>query len=259
MQKIGLPLTLFIVFSTTVVFAQKNVTEGSAVTGKNVPLQMQGDSLILMPGREVLLNEQGFPQQIWIDSAGEKTALLAENVHFHFVNQVDGKDLRLKSGELKVTEKDRRCIRWEATAIADVLSMDVRGEVSDKGQVVLSVRVTALQDIDMKDIVMHIPLEKGIAKSMQGLGRSGEYAFDSMYHWKWTPENKTAEAWIGRGKTGLGSVLKGAGEWSNGGRGGVDVGIKGKSMLMNSYSGPRHLAKGEAIDYKFNLTINETL
>jgi len=273
MQKIGLPLALFIVLSTSVVFGEKDVTDGSIargtgglsnvpgslVRGENVPLQMQGDSMILLSGREVLLNKQGFPQQVWIDSAGEKTALLAENVHFHFINQVDGKDFRLKNGEIKVTEKERRRIRWEATVVADVLLMDVKGEVSDKGRIALNVRVTALQDIDVKDIVMHIPLEKGIAKSMQGLGRSGGYAFDSIYHWKWTPENTTAEAWIGRGKVGLGSMLKGAGVWSNGGKGGIDVGIKGKSMLVNSYSGARHLAKGEAIDYNFNLIINETL
>ena len=248
MQKIGLPLTLFILFSSFVGFGQKGVS-----------LQVQGDSMILLSGREVLLNKQGFPQQIWIDSAGERTAMLAENVHFHFINQVDGKDFKLRGGEMKVVEKDRRRMRWEATTVADVLSMYVRGEVSEKGQIVLNVRVTALQDIDVKDIVMHIPLEKNMAKSMQGLGRSGDYAFDSIYHWKWTPENKTAEAWIGRGKTGLGSMLKGSGEWSNGGKGGIDVGIKGKSMLVNSYSGSRHLAKGEAIDYNFNLIINESL
>jgi len=248
MQKIGLPLALIIVFTTTIVFGQK----GGA-------LEVQGDSLVLLKGREVLLNKQGFPQQVWFDSAGERVAVLAENVHFHFMNQVDGKDFRLRNGELKFEDKGKRRVKWDATTVAGAVSMYVEGEVSDKGGIALKVRVTALQDIDLKDIVMHIPMEKGVAKSMQGLGRNGDYAFDSIYHWKWTPGNKTAEAWIGKGKMGLDLLLSGPGEWWNEGKGGVDVGIKGKSMLVNSYSGPRHMKKGETIDYNFNLTINETL
>jgi hypothetical protein len=248
MQKIGLPLTLFILVASTVVFGQSKAS-----------LEVQGDSLILLKGREVLLNKQGFPQQLWIDSAGERVALLAENVHFHFMNQADGKDFRLRNGELKFGEKGKRRAKWDATTVADAVSMKVEGEASDKGVISLNVRVTALQDIDLKDIVMHIPMEKGVAKSMQGLGRNGDYAFDSIYHWKWEPGHKTAEAWIGKGKMGLGFLLSGPGEWLNEGKGGVDVGIKGKSMLVNSYSGTRHMKKGDEIDYNFNLTINETL
>ncbi|WP_431210704.1 glycoside hydrolase domain-containing protein [Puia sp. P3] len=248
MQKIALPLTLFIVVASTVVFGQNKVS-----------LEVQGDSLILLKGRELLLNKQGFPQQVWIDPAGERVALLAENVHFHFINQADGKDFRLRNGELKFGEKEEGRAKWDATTVADAVSMYVEGEASDKGVISLKVRVTALQDVDLKDIVMHIPMEKGVAKSMQGLGRNGNYAFDSIYHWKWEPGKKMAEAWIGTGKTGLGFLLSGPGEWLNEGKGGVDVGIKGKSMLVNNYSGPRHMKKGDEIDYNFKLKLNETL
>lgn len=275
MQKIGLPLTFLLVFTTTVVFAQKNVSEGSLVAGNGgvksvlegsaemgkggstkVPLQVQGDSLILLPGgSEVLLSKQGFPQQIWIDSAGERVALLAENVHFHFINQVDGKDFRLKGGEMVIEKKGKHEVSWHATTLSDVIRMFVYGGVVDKGGIALSVRVTALEDVDLKDIVMHIPMEKEIAKSMQGLGRSGDYSFDSVYHWKWPGRKYSEHAWIGRGNNRLGFGLLIGKTWWNDGRGGIDVGIKGKSMLVNSYSGARHLKKGETIIYNFYLGI----
>jgi len=244
MQKIGLPLTLFILFSSFVGFGQKGVS-----------LQVQGDSLILLSGREVLLNKQGFPQQIWIDSAGERTAMLAENVHFHFINQVDGKDFRLRGGEFAYNKKRRHWVSWHATSASDAVSMYVYGEILDKGVIALSVRVTAVEDVDMKDIVMHIPMEKGIAKSMQGLGRSGDYSFDSVYHWKWPGKRFAEHAWIGSGSDRLGFGLMYGMIWWNGGKGGIDVGIKGKSMLVNSYSGARHMRKGETIKYNFNLVI----
>jgi len=88
--------------------------------------------LVLLKGREVLLNKQGFPQQVWFDSAGERVAVLAENVHFHFMNQVDGKDFRLRNGELKFEDKGKRRVKWDATTVADAVSMYVEGEVSDK-------------------------------------------------------------------------------------------------------------------------------
>ncbi|MBS1601029.1 MAG: hypothetical protein JST42_00075 [Bacteroidetes bacterium] len=244
MQKIGLPLALFITLSTTVVLGQKDV-----------PLRVQGDSLIVLRAGEVLLSKQGFPQQIWIDAAGEKTAMLAENVHFHFVNQVDGKDFRLKSGEVIYEKKGKHRVAWHATSGSEAVSMYVYGEIQDKGVIALSVRVTALEDVDMKDIVMHVPMEKGVAKSMQGLGRSGDYSFDSVYHWKWPGERAGESGWIGNGSIRLGFGLSGGKTWWNEGKGGIDVGIKGKSMLVNSYSGAHRLRKGETIKYNFNLVI----
>jgi hypothetical protein len=115
----------------------------------------------------------------------------------------------------------------------------------------------ALQDLDLKDISMHIPLQPERAKLIQGLGLQYGPRPDSNYRWKWAPGQKNpVSAWIGTENEGLEySLVPGA--WDKGGKGGTIVGIKGRSMLVNNYSGPRHLHKGDSLDYYFVLLVRK--
>lgn len=260
MQKFCLPLTLLIVFFAAAVHAQKITSSFS----------IQGDTLISISGRRVLLSQQGFPQQITTffavegtdeangkDTTGQPTNILAENVHFHFINQADGKDIRLKSGVLVFTERLAGKVSWNVTSIADGLSMYVQGLMKRDGLLEYTVKVTALQDLDLKDIVMHIPFQKDVAKYMVGLGLQGNYHPDSLFHWKWAPgiTDRRDGAWIGTVNAGLGYTLLDLPWWINDGKGGIDIGIKGKSMLASNYSGARHLQKGDILYYNFSLLI----
>jgi hypothetical protein len=105
----------------------------------------------------------------------------------------------------------------------------------------------------VKDITMHIPFQPARANYMKGLGLAYGPRPDSNYRWKWEEDQKgPVSAWIGTESTGVQYSLE-PGAWGNGGKGGIVVGIKGKSMLVNNYSGPRHLQKGEALYYDFSL------
>jgi hypothetical protein len=201
--------------------------------------------------------------------------LLAENIHFHFTRASDGKDLRLKSAGVRFTEKTPGTVRWEATSSADELNMEVSAALEFDGFLAYTVKVTALQDLELKDITMHIPFEKAEAAYMMGLGRKGGYRPDSMYHWKWDVAHKNQDgAWIGTVNAGLQYSLRDEryvrplntnfylqkplvdpSSWDNGGNGGIDIGVKGKSMLANNYSGHRLMKKGDALYYNFNLLI----
>jgi len=91
---------------------------------------------------------------------------------------------------------------------------------------------------------------------MKGLGMKYGARPDSMFLWKWKAGSQDAEpVWIGAPKTGLQYTLAGGPDWTNAGKGGIGIGIKGKSMLANNYSGPRHLQKGDTLRYNFNLFI----
>jgi hypothetical protein len=50
----------------------------------------------------------------------------------------------------------------------------------------------------------------------------------------------------------LGYVLHGT-QWANGGRGGITVGIKGRSLLANNYTGAHSMKKGDQLEYDFDL------
>ena len=134
--------------------------------------------------------------------------------------------------------------------------MDVVGNMGADGFLQYTVKVTALQDLDLKEIVMHIPFEKGVAKYAVGVGLNGEYHPDSLYHWKWDTKNaKETGVWIGAANTGLQYALLDLSPWINDGKGGIDIGNKGKSMLASNYSGARHLQKGDVLYYNFSLRI----
>lgn len=191
MQKIFLAT----IFSTVFHLAQAQLT-------------VEGDSLITLGSSRVQLSKQGFPEQI--------DSLLAENIHFHFTRQPDGKDIRLTSGGVHFTQQNGNRAEWDAVSTSEELQMEVHASLRSNGRLSYKVTVTALQDLDMKDITMHIPFRPGKEKEIYHLQR---------------------------------------GDWDNHGKGGTTVGLKGKSMLVNNYSGSRHLQKGDRSHFNFDLVV----
>jgi hypothetical protein len=231
---------------------------GSAVMAPKTPIRLGGDTLIILPGRTIRLNQQGFPEQIQTHFTGEvnEGRLLAENIHYHFTRQADGKDIRLKAQGLQFVERSPGILRWQAASTADELRMDVSAVLEGNGFLGYTVRVAALQDLDLKDIVMHIPFQKEMTTYLVGLGRQGGYRPDSMVHWKWDGDHGSqGGAWIGVANGGLEYSLVPPASWANGGKGGIDIGIKGKSMLANNYSGARPMKKGDVLELDFNLFV----
>jgi hypothetical protein len=267
---------------TRLKWLNSTLAQDNTVIAPYIPLTIQGDTLINLLGRSVRLNQQGFPEQIstfFTPEMTETTAtpnnLLAEKIHFHFIKQSDGKEIKLTPQGLQFTQKTSGTIAWQATSTADELSMDVGATLEFDGFLTCTVKVIALQDVDLKDIAMHIPFQKEVATYMMGLGRKGGYRPDSMYHWKWDVAHKNQDgAWIGAVNAGLQYSLRdehytrplntnfylqkpllAPTSWANGGNGGIDIGMKGNSLLANNYSGPRQMRKGDTLYYNFNLLI----
>jgi Family of unknown function (DUF6067) len=267
---------------TRLKWLNSTLAQENTVIAPYTPLTIRGDTLISLLGRTVKLNGSGFPEQIRTFFSPENTEitttpnnLLAEDIHFHFTRTSDGKDIRLKPQGLRFGQRTPGTVTWQTTSASDELTMDVSASLEFDGFLSYTVKVTALQDLDLKDIVMHIPFDKASAVYMMGLGQKGGYRPDSMYHWKWDVAHKNQDgAWIGTVNAGLQFSLRdehyvrplntnfylqkpliAPGSWANDGNGGIDIGVKGKSMLASSYSGPRQLKKGDTLYYNFNLLI----
>jgi hypothetical protein len=156
----------------------------------------------------------------------------------------------------------------------DTLQMDVNGSLEFDGFSSYTVKVTALQDVQLKDITMHIPFKKEMAKYLMGLGQKGGERPDPV-NWKWDVATKNQDgAWIGSVNAGLQYSLRDEKyirplntnfylqkplllptSWANGDKGGITVGIKGSSMLANNYTGERSLKKGDVLYFNFTLLI----
>ncbi|MHA4806604.1 glycoside hydrolase domain-containing protein [Flavitalea flava] len=267
---------------TRLKWLNSTMAQENTVIAPYTPLTIQGDSLINLLGRQVQLNQQGFPQQIQTFFTPEMTEIgttpqniLAENIHFHFTRQADGKDVRLKSEGLTFTKREPGTVQWKAANTADELRMDLTATLEFDGFLSYRVKVTALQDVELKEITMHIPFKKEVAKYMMGLGLKGGYRPDSLYQWKWDVASKNQDgAWIGNTNAGLQYSLRDEkysrplntnfylqkplllpSSWGNDGKGGIGIGIKGSSMLANNYSGSRKMKKGDTLFYNFTLLI----
>ncbi len=244
------------------------------------PLEIKDNTISLL-GRSIELNNDGFPKQIQTFFTPEMTGyttqpnnLVTEPIHFHFTRMSDGKDMKLKNNGLQFTKREAGTVQWKATNSNDSLQMDVSASLEFDGFLSYSVKLTALQDLDFKDITMHIPFKKEIGKYMMGLGQKGGYRPETL-EWKWDVATKNQDgAWIGTVNAGLQYSLRDEkyvrplntnfylqkplllpASWGNEGKGGITVGEKGSSMLANNFTGARKMKKGDTLYFNFTLLI----
>jgi hypothetical protein len=265
---------------TRLKWINSTMAQENTVIAPYTPLTLQQKTISLL-GRKVEVNDEGFPKQIQTFFTPEMTGysdqpntLLYEPIHFHFT-KMDGKNLPLKNKGVVFIKQEAGTIQWQATTSAnDTLQMDVSASLEFDGFANFTVKVTALENIRLKDITMHIPFKKEMAKYLMGLGQKGGERPDPV-KWKWDVTTKNQDgAWIGSVNAGLQYSLRDEHyirplntnfylqkplllptSWANGDKGGIDVGIKGSSMLANNYTGERNLQKGDVLYFNFTLLI----
>lgn len=265
---------------TRLTWLNSTLAQKNTVIAPYTALSAQGNTIGLL-GRKVELDKNGFPKQIQTFFSQEMTDyttapnnLLAENIHFHFVRKADGKNIKLNDGGIEFTKKEAGTVQWKTKNSNDSLRMDVTGSLEFDGFLTYTVKVTALQDVDLKDVTMHIPFNKTAATYMMGFGQKGGLRPEQV-EWKWDVATKNQDgAWLGNVNAGLQYSLRDEKyvrplntnfylqkplllptSWGNGTKGGVTIGIKGSSMLANNYTGEHQMKKGEVLYYNFTLLI----
>ena len=111
--------------------------------------------------------------------------------------------MKFKNGGLVFIKRKRapfngrlliQMIHWKLLCVA---RLEFDGFVS------YTVKVTALNDADMKEITLHLPFKKEAATYLMGLGQKGDVRPDSV-GWKWDVANKNQDgAWVGAVNAGL--------------------------------------------------------
>jgi hypothetical protein len=265
---------------TRLTWLNSTMAQENTVIAPYTPLKVSGNEISLL-GRKVILDNSGLPKQIQTFFTTEMTGyqqepnnILAEGMHFHFKKKSDSKDIPLKTDELKFTLKQPGTVQWTSTSSSDEIKMEVDGSLEFDGFVSYKIKVTALKDVDLSNISMHIPFEKMAAKYVMGLGLKGEQRPDSVL-WKWDVAHKNQDgAWIGNVNEGLHFSLRDENyvrplntnfylqkplllptSWGNDNKGGIDIFQKGKSILCDNYSGARSMKKGDVLYFNFNLLI----
>ena len=150
--------------------------------------------------------------------------------------------------------------------------MDVNASLEFDGFLNYTVKFTALQDMEFKEINFHLPMQPAATKYLMGLGLKGGTRPDTL-QWKWDVAHKNQDgAWIGNVNAGiqfsfrderysrplntnfyLQKPLLLPASWGNDNKGGIDIFQKGKSILVNAYSGSRKMKSGDVLYYNFTL------
>lgn len=264
---------------TRLPWLNSTLAQANTVIKPYTPLQLKGQEISLL-GRKVILDASGFPKQIEtfftpeMTSIGKKAnSILNEPIHF-VANGPGAKAESWKSSGIQFTGKEEGKISWSSTSTSENLKMQVEGSIEFDGFMEYTVKVTALNDIQLQDIAMQIPFAKDKATYMMGLGQKGGYRPGNV-DWKWDVAKKNQDgAWLGNVNAGLQFSLRDQNysrplntnfylqkplifpsSWGNDNKGGVNIKEGGDKIVVNNFSGARSMKKGEELYYNFHLLI----
>ncbi len=242
------------------------------------PLQLR-DANVSILGRSVVLGRDGFPERIQsrftqeMTSIGERSRDVLTGPIRLVAEGADTKIPEWTTSGIRFMRRGPGAVRWESDGSAGPLAMQTRAEMEFDGTIEFEVEVRALQPASLADIRLEIPLARDVARYMMGMGFKGGLR-PASFEWTWNVENNQDSAWIGDVNAGLQFTLKDdkysrplntnfyhskplvmPASWSNGGRGGCRMTERGQTLLVQCYSGPRAMRKGEAQRYDFRLML----
>ena len=264
---------------TRLTWLNSTLAQANKVVAPYTPLTVDSNVISLL-GRKFEINTDGFPKQIQTFFNTEMTGysekpnnLLYEPIHFHFYNTPKIQE-KFVSSNFQIISKEAGTVKWKTTNTSQNLAMDLEGTLEFDGYVHYVIKVKALNDVEFSNVDFHIPFDKSATKYLMGLGENGGIRPDTV-KWRWDVANKNQDAvWIGNVNAGLYYNLRDENyvrplntnfylqkplilpkSWGNDNKGGIQINVKGSSMLADSYTGARSMKKGDVLYYNFNLLI----
>ncbi|MDE5472899.1 hypothetical protein BAX94_15810 [Elizabethkingia meningoseptica] len=231
-------------------------------------------------GRKVILTPEGLPAKIqtfftpeMTDISTKANEVLSSPIRFNIVN-ANGAAEKFGKPVFKLDKQEEGLYSWHSESQGQNLKIEIEGALEFDGFMDYKVKVTALNDVELKDISMQIPFSEYASKYLMGLGEKGGARPDG-FSWKWDVAKKNQDgAWLGNVNAGLQFSLRDEkysrplntnfylqkplilpGSWGNDNKGGIDITGDKSGVVVNNYSGNRSMKKGEALYYNFHLLI----
>jgi hypothetical protein len=242
------------------------------------PLKVERNSISLL-GRKIALEASGLPGSIQTYMSEEMTSYTKKSKNvlakpFELVAEKKDAPVKWNKGKFKITSALPGTVKWESSRDSKELVMNIHGSLEFDGFASFEIKITASEDVDLKDIRLEIPFSKEAAKYMMGLGQKGG-ARPQNFNWKWDVANKNQDgAWIGDVNAGLQFSLKDENyvrplntnfylqkplnlpsSWGNNGNGGISIEENKGTLQVNNFSGARKMKKGETLYFNFTLLI----
>ena len=264
---------------TRLKWLNSTLAQQNDVIAPYIPIKRKENTLEFL-GRTFEVNDDGLPKMIQTFFTEEMTELkntanniITEPIHFHFYDK-SNKGIVLNKKTLTYITQEPGTYSWTNQLFNDSLKLDIKGSLEFDGFVSYQIKLTALRDVEFKNITLHLPFKEDASKYIMGLGLKGQSRPDSV-SWKWEVATKNQDgAWIGNVNAGLQYTLRDENyvrplntnfylqkplllpkSWGNAGKGGINVWKKGSSVLADNYTGELMMKAGETLYFNFNLLI----
>lgn len=224
------------------------------------------NKIVYLSGKEVAVTKEGLPSSI--KAFGEE--ILAAPVEF--MVETFQEKINFNLVENKILKQTNNLISQEYTLEGsddpNKIQLVIRSEIESDGWMKYLMEITALQNIDIRDIQLKIPFKKEHATYLSGMDLYGARTPDH-HEAKWDPMYDAF--WLGSTKAGLYCELRGASysgplvhylhyrnfynpsppeSWYNDNKGGFRIQTRRDHRDVFTFSGSRRLKKGETIAFE---------
>lgn len=254
------------------------LAEDDGIVAPYTPVRVRDNSVSIL-GRSVVVGRDGFPARIQsrftqaMTSIGDKgrdvltgpIRLVAEGAGTAIPNWT--------TSGIRFELHAPGAVHWQSDGTAGPLAIRTRAQMEFDGNIDYDVEVRAREATSLSDIRLEIPFARDVARYMMGLGFKGGLR-PAAFRWTWNVQNNQDSAWIGDVNAGMQFTLKDdkysrplntnfyhskplvmPASWDNAGHGGCRLSEHGDTVLVQCYSGPRTMRKGEVQHYNFRLLL----
>ena len=237
------------------------------------------NNIISILGRDIKLNNFGFPENIFsyfteemTKLKEEKEGILAHPIKFDIIRKNNLK-VEWKTNSYKINQTHKSSTYWESTNISNDFTMNISGVLEYDGMLDYKINIIANKDVNIKDIKLQIPMEKEAAKYILGLGLKGG-KFNENITWKWDVTKHQEGAWLGNINKGIQYVLRDEtyerplntnfyqakplnlpNSWYNNKKGGINITSENGIVNIENYSGERSMKEGETLNFNIRFLI----
>lgn len=243
-----------------------------------IPVRVDGNKISIL-GRELTILDNGLPCSVlsFFSSSNmdlkEKGEYIINDPFRFIIEKQNGEIIKLVPGQIRFSDKTDASVTWKVLNTSDDVDLEIAGRMEFDGYVDYRMKLIAKKPLEIRDIRLEVPVVHDKAEYMMGLGHEGGLRTPG-WKWKWDVSKNQDMVWTGSVNGGIRLKLKAENyvrplinvyykfgplkmppSWGNGGKGGIDITDRGKSVNIKAYSGKRTIQDGEILNYDFELLI----
>jgi hypothetical protein len=231
-------------------------------TKQYYPIEFLGNNTYKLTNKQLTMDQGGMPGSMVVD----ETEILAKPIEFVVESEKGVEQFTLPEDvRLLKNEPGAMSGSWKSRSVN--IAITGVGVVESDGYFNYKVSLTALNDVNINDIRLEIPVAANVAEYMMGMGLPGT-TVPQEHKAGW--EGPHDSFWLGNTKAGIWCELRGGSysgplmnlyqpehpaAWFNNNRGGFRIKRKPGEVRAVAFSGGREMKKGDKAEFEWSFLI----